>query len=158
MMIRSDIVERAKFRPSDMIDTELGLVVWASGVGSMHFRSTEHSNNVVNRIEMRINVTLKLVDGNWRQDYLSCNRVGSFDSVSSAARDKILRVLIAQANRIYTPLVAAHTKANAAYEALNRKLGEINECEDKLIELREQEVNLKAELNKAINSFDEVLS
>jgi len=155
-MTRTQVVDRSKTRPEGQIETTIGPVVWACWGDRMHFRSTEHSNNVVNTVEMRIRLDIKLVDGAWRRDSLSANRTGGYGQpdVSWAAREKIEKVLLEAAAKLFTPLMRTHAFAASAWDESSRKIGEIAQCKEKLATLEAESEALLIEYGKALDAFD----
>lgn len=156
-MTRTEIVEKAKEFPTGQVDTEVGMVEWTCWGDRMNFRSLNGFNNVVNRVEMRIRFDIKLVDGAWRRDSLSANRVGNYDDVSWAAREKIERTCLAEAIKLFTPIMAVHAKAASAWSESRRKLNEVAECKEKLAELEKHSDELLVEYGKALDAFDKEL-
>lgn len=156
-MTRAEIVEKSKFQPTDMVDTEIGKVVWSCHDSDrVSFRSTEFANNVVNRVEMRIRVEFKKVNGAWSRQYLSASRIGSLDDISWAAREKIERVLLAAAAKLFTPAILAQANAASAWGDAQRKVGEIAECHAKLAKLENEHEGLMVAWAKSLDAFEEV--
>lgn len=153
-MTRTEIVEKAKEFPTGQVDTDVGMVEWTCWGDRMNFRSLGGHNNVVNRVEMRIRFDIRLVDGAWKRESLSANRVGSWDDVSWAAREKIERTCLASAIKLFTPIMAVHAKAASAWSESQRKLSEVAECREKLAQLEKHSDDLLVEYGRALDAFD----
>ena len=144
--------------PEGQINTkDLGLVDWVIHGDTMSFHTPTGVDNVVNGVAIRFRFSCKFEALEWKRDHLSTNRVGSYrwDDVSDAARSKITRVLLAEANKLATQDVIAQAHASRSQWEMNRKKGEIEEAKKNLATLEKELTDLTVAFGVALAEFEQ---